>query len=131
MSYSVLLSECKWSSLDSDDYDDYKNSTYFYPQSNCKLFYRDVLYNYVEYPYKVTTNTDYIVVEDVSTPNVCARRCNKEKTINCRSFNLCKVDKTNSFNCLLSSTNIHRNLNVTNATTCTHYSSNPFSIDKK
>ena len=82
------------------------------------------MYNYVEYPFKVTTNLDYIVIDNIDSPEKCASKCNKETYFICRSFNLCKDEnKPGSFKCLLSSSNIHKNINITNADKCSHYSS--------
>lgn len=121
MSYSSISGECKWSSLNTDIID-IKNTTFIKQLDTYRLFNRDVLYNYLEYPFKITTNFDYKLIE-VKSASECASNCNSDTSLNCRSFNLCKNDKPGSFKCLLSETNIHRNANVTNTTDCSHYSS--------
>lgn len=82
------------------------------------------MFNYIEYPFKVTALVDYTVA-DVNTVNECAFKCDKDPKIKCRSFNFCKKDD-NTFRCLLSETNIHnieKDPNIVYTALCSHYSS--------
>ena len=127
LSYSNARANCKWSSISLSDINVVTTSPFLNMSAvEYTWFYRDPLYNYVEYPFKVTTSTDSIVLEALDA-NECAVLCDQEKSIKCLSFNLCEMkDSTKPFKCLLSDRNIHsteKNSSLTDYPLCTHYSS--------
>ncbi|CAF0709533.1 unnamed protein product [Brachionus calyciflorus] len=123
ISYNDQTQECKWSSLLLLTPNSTVFATSIQISEESTILIRDPLYNYIEYPFKVTALVDYSVT-DVSSPNECAFNCDKESNLKCRSFNLCKKDDE-KYRCLLSNTNIHnteKDPNVVYSAICSHYS---------
>lgn len=125
MTYSKIYRECKWVSLPNIyEVIDTEFATAIMPAETYELFVRDPVYNYLKYPFKVTSLVSN-EQEDVRSETECALKCSYSKTLTCRSFNFCKV-KEGQFRCLLSDTNIHsidKDPNVVDSVDCDHYSS--------
>lgn len=124
MSYEAALADCKWSSLSIDEVGSIQDSPLITPKPGYTWFYRDILYDFIEFPFKVTSTTDYKVVE-VDSASQCAALCQKETEIKCLSFNLCDNKDKNNYKCLISDKNIHsteKNSSLTYSPLCTHFS---------
>ena len=132
LTYNEILLDCKWCSLpyprDADD----DNTGLITTRDNYKLFVKDPLYNYIEYPFKVTSVFDsnqpsYLVTDAAQ----CAHACDAQTKISCRSFNLCQQEAAaggtiTTFNCIMSETNVHnteKDPNLVTTVLCSHYSS--------
>ncbi|RNA22484.1 antigen B membrane, partial [Brachionus plicatilis] len=113
--------ECKWANLLLLTQNITVSLSSIEAVNGSSLFIRDPLYDYIEFPFKVTALVDYSL-SNVISPSECAFKCNTEK--NCRSFNLCKKDDE-TYRCLLSDSNVHnteKDPNVVYSAICSHYS---------
>jgi hypothetical protein len=128
MSYSEIFLDCKWSSLPLPN--TASHADFVIIREKYSLFVRDPLYDFIEYPFKVTSVYDYVSVT-VSSKAECAYACNDQKSIRCRSFNLCK-DTDTTFKCLMSETNLYstdRDPNLVDVGSCSHFSSKDYTFN--
>lgn len=88
------------------------------------FFKEDNLFQYTEFPGKATVNKKDKMYQAMS-PQECAKKCDNEIDLHCRSFNYCP-DKNS---CFLSETHL---LDASEASTtdliCTHYSSKNYEL---
>ncbi len=125
MSYSDIFMDCKWASFPQGSTGG-STTDLVLVREKYSFFVRDPLYDYFEYPLKVTSVFDFVTVE-VSSKAECAYACNDQKKIRCRSFNLCRQKISSAkFDCLLSETNLYssqKDPTLVETNLCSHFSS--------
>ncbi len=86
------------------------------------LFVEDALYHYDQAPYSVTVGPKDVKIENVNTPNDCAKECDTTTKLHCRGFNYCGSTKS----CYLTETHLLDDSSSTSSgidLVCTHYTS--------
>lgn len=113
--FCYISGDCRLSEkLTSNDPNDYIDS------EECDVYEKDSLFHYTEFPAKATINLNDKNIK-VESPGECARKCDQETSIHCRSFNFCPSNNK----CYLSNNHIVDGSQSENSDLiCTHYSRN-------
>lgn len=135
VTYEPIIRECKWASLINDFFSSIDNNNFVEKKDGYFLYLRDVLYNFIEFPFTIESGSDLRELK-VRNENECAYSCNNEANFKCRSFNLCEFPAEDQFKfrCLLSDKHTHdtdKNPNLIYSPICKHFSSRKISINFK
>ncbi|CAF0875761.1 unnamed protein product [Brachionus calyciflorus] len=96
-----------------------ENASQYAVDLNCDVYEKDALSHYDRFRGKVSVNPKDLKYVKINDPTECAKKCDKESKINCKSFNFCPLTSA----CFLSASHFTDSSSILSEnSTCDHYS---------